>query len=103
MIDQGSERWANAEIFRMLGDSERAGLGGNILARKFYLQALGIARKQNAKLWELRTSVGLARLMRDEGETSTAQELLAPIYAWFSEGQDTPDLTDAKGLLDEFS
>ncbi|MBV8095684.1 MAG: hypothetical protein JO110_21140 [Acetobacteraceae bacterium] len=66
-----------------------------------YLQALTIARGQGARLWELRAATGLARLWHDEGKVTEARDLLAPIYGWFTEGFDTPDLKEAKALLDE--
>jgi predicted ATPase len=61
---------------------------------------LSIAQEQGAKLWELRAAVSLARLWRDQGRRAEARDLLAPIYGWFTEGFDTPDLKDAKALLD---
>ncbi|XWN32960.1 MAG: adenylate/guanylate cyclase domain-containing protein [Devosia sp.] len=103
MTEEGSESWANAEVFRMLADAARLGVGGDVVARDDYRRALAIAREQNAKLWELRAATGLARLMRDGGETSNAIDLLAPVYGWFTEGSDTCDLTEAKALLDELS
>ena len=60
--------------------------------------AIGVTRPR-----ELRTSVRLACLMRNEGDTEGARELLTPIYTWFTEGNDTPDLTEAKRLMDELS
>jgi len=60
-----------------------------------------IAREQEAKLWELRASVSLARLRRDQGHRAEAHDLLASVYGWFTEGFDTPDLKEAKALLDE--
>ena len=63
-------------------------------------QALALAQQQSAKLWELSAATSLARLWRDQGKRTEARELLAPIYGWFTEGFDTPDLTDAKALLD---
>jgi predicted ATPase len=60
-----------------------------------------MAREQEAKLWELRAAVALARLDRDQGRRSEAHDLLAPIDGWFTEGFDTPDLKAAKALLDE--
>jgi predicted ATPase len=54
-----------------------------------------------AKSWELRAATSLARLWRDQGERVEARDLLAPIYGWFSEGFDTPDLKQAKAVLDE--
>jgi len=72
-------------------------------AAEFYKQALAIAKEQRAKLWELRAAVALAKLGRDQGCRSEAHDLLAPVYGWFTEGFDTPDLEDAKAVLDELS
>jgi class 3 adenylate cyclase/predicted ATPase len=70
-------------------------------AEELYREALRIARKQEAKLWELRAAASLARLRRDQGRRGEARDLLAPVYAWFTEGFDTADLREAKALLDE--
>ena len=70
-------------------------------AEELYREALRIARKQEAKLWELRAAASLARLRRDQGRRGEARDLLAPVYAWFTEGFGTPDLKEAKALLDE--
>ena len=70
-------------------------------AEELYRKALSIAREQEAKLWELRATVSLARLWRDQGHRAEARDLLAPVYGWFTEGFDTADLKDAKALLDE--
>ena len=64
-------------------------------------QAIAVARRQSAKLWELRAATSLARLWRDQGKRTEARDLLAPIYGWLTEGFDTPVLQDAKALLDE--
>jgi class 3 adenylate cyclase/tetratricopeptide (TPR) repeat protein len=72
-------------------------------AEDCYQHALAVARKQQAKFWELRASMGLARLWRDQGKSTEARNLLAPIYGWFTEGLDTPVLMDAKALLDELA
>jgi predicted ATPase len=66
-------------------------------------RALAIARKQKAKFWELRASVSLGRLWRDQGKRDEAHDLLAPIYGWFTEGFDISDLKEAKGVLDDVS
>ena len=66
-------------------------------------QAIAVARRQSAKLWELRASTSLARLWRDQGKRTEARDLLAPIYGWFTEGFDTPVLQDAKALLDQLT
>jgi predicted ATPase len=63
-------------------------------------RALSVARQQQAKSWELRAAMSMARLWRDQGKPQQARELLAPIYGWFTEGFDTRDLKEAKGLLD---
>ena len=70
-------------------------------AEELYRKALSIAEEQEAKLWQLRATVGLARLRRDQGRPAEGRDLLAPIYGWFSEGFDTADLKEAKALLDE--
>ena len=60
-------------------------------------RALAVARQQQAKSWELRAAMSLARLWRDQGKVQQARELLAPVYGWFTEGFDTRDLKEAKG------
>jgi predicted ATPase len=69
-------------------------------AQGYYVRALATARQQQAKSWELRASVSLARLRRDQGKVQQARELLAPVYGWFTEGFDTRDLKEARALLD---
>jgi predicted ATPase len=66
-------------------------------------QAIAVARRQSAKLWELRAATSLARLWRDQGKRTEARDLLVPIYGWLTEGFDTPVLQDAKALLDELN
>jgi class 3 adenylate cyclase len=72
-------------------------------AEASFHQSLAIARRQSAKPFELRASTSLARLWRDQGKRTEARDLLAPIYGWFTEGFDTPDLKEAKALLEELS
>jgi class 3 adenylate cyclase/tetratricopeptide (TPR) repeat protein len=72
-------------------------------AETSFRDAINVARQQSAKLWELRASTSLARLWRDQGKCTEARDLLAPIYGWFTEGFDTPDLKEAKGLLEELA
>jgi predicted ATPase len=69
-------------------------------AEACFQQALAIARRQQAKAWELRTATSLARLWQHQGKRAEARELLAPIYGWFTEGFDTTDLQEAKALLE---
>jgi predicted ATPase len=63
-------------------------------------RALEVARQQNARSFELRSAISLARLWRDRGQRREARDLLAPVYGWFTDGFDTPDLREAKALLD---
>ena len=70
-------------------------------ARAYFERALAISRQQQAKSWELRAAMSMARLWRDQGKRKEARELLAPVYGWFTEGFDTLDLKEAKALLDE--
>ena len=71
--------------------------------QELYRKALSIAEEQEAKLWELRAAMSLAQLWRDQGRPAEARDLLASIYGWFTEGFDTPDLREAKALLDELA
>ena len=72
-------------------------------AEAYFERALAVAREQQAKSWELRAAVSLARLWHDHGKPQHARELLAPVYGWFTEGFDTRDLKEAKALLDELA
>jgi hypothetical protein len=74
--------------------------GQTAAAEELYRKALSIAEEQGAKLWELRAAVSLARLRRDQSRLTEARDLLATVYGWFTEGFDTPDLKEAKALLD---
>ncbi len=96
------ERLHSAEILRLKGWmlSLQGDLDG---AERNFLASLDWARRQQAKMWELRTSTSLARLWLSQGKRQDAYELLAPVYGWFTEGFDTKDLQDAKSLLDELA
>jgi predicted ATPase len=72
-------------------------------AEACFQQALAIARRQQAKSWELRAAMSLSHLWQQQGKSSEARELLAPIYGWFTEGFDTADLQEAKALLEELA
>ena len=73
------------------------------IAEERFREALDIARRQEAKLWEVRAAGSLARLWSRQGRRTEARNLLAPVYGWFTEGFDTPDLKEAKALLDELA
>ena len=64
-------------------------------------QSIDVARRQNAKSWELRGATSLARLWGRQGRCAEARDLLAPVYTWFTEGFDTADLKQSKALLDQ--
>ncbi len=70
---------------------------------QYFERAVEVARQQQAKSWELRAAMSLARLWRDQGKVQQARELLAPVYGWFTEGFDTRDLKEAKALLEELA
>ena len=72
-------------------------------AEAYFQRALTVARQQQAKSWELRAAMSVARLWRDQGKPRQARELLAPVYGWFTEGFDTCDLKEAKVLLEELA
>jgi predicted ATPase len=93
------ERWFEAEIHRLRGELLRDS-GDHASAAACFRTAIDVAQHQNAKLWELRSSVSLAEMLRDQGKRTEARELLAPVYDWFTEGFDAPDLTEAKALLE---
>jgi len=100
LVERTGERWFAAELNRHRG---RLLLrqGQAEAAEELYLRARGIAREHEAKLWELRAAVSLARLWRDQGRRAAGRDQLAPVYGWFTEGFATPDLKEAKALLDE--
>jgi class 3 adenylate cyclase/tetratricopeptide (TPR) repeat protein len=94
------ERLSYAEILRLKG--WMLWLKGDLEgAQQNFLSSLDWARRQQAKMWELRTSTSLARLWQSQGKHRDAYQLLAPVYEWFTEGFDTKDLQNAKALLAE--
>ena len=100
IVDRTGERWFLAELNRHKGQLLLR-QGQSEAAEELYLKALSIAREQEAKLWELRAAMSLARLRRDQGRRAKARELLTPVYNWVTEGFDTQDLKEARSLLEE--
>jgi predicted ATPase len=98
---QTGQLFFDADLHRLDGDLLLATGGSADEAAARYHRALAIAREQGARSFELRAAMSLARLWRDQGKRADARELLAPVYAWFTEGFDTRDLIDAKALLAE--
>ena len=100
-IETTKERWFEAEANRLAGEfSLKSPEQDAVKAQAYFEGALAVARQQQAKSWELRAAMSMARLWRDQGPEQ-ARELLAPLYGWFTEGFGTRDLKEAKALLDE--
>jgi predicted ATPase len=98
------ERAYEAEVHRVKGELLLArSPSDQAEAETCFHEALEVARRQSAKSWELRAATSLARLWQRQGREREARELLAPVYAWFTEGFDTQDLKDAKALLEELA
>jgi len=97
-----TERYWCPETLRLRGEIRRR-QDEEELAEADFRDAIALAREMSAKAWELRAATSLARLWRDQGKRAKARDLLAPIYGWFTEGFDTPDLKEAKALLDELA
>ena len=102
MVEITQERWAEAEMHRLKG-SILLQMHQPVAAEDCYRHALAVARRQNAKFWELRAAASLARLWRDQGKHTAARGLLSPCYEWFTEGLETPVLRDGKELLDQLA
>jgi predicted ATPase len=101
-VESSKEKWCEAEVHRMAGEiALKSPAPDTEKAERYFDRALAGARQQQAKWWELRAAISMARLWRDQGKSQQARELLAPIYGWFTEGFDMVDLRDAKALLDE--
>jgi predicted ATPase len=103
-VETTGERWCEAEVNRVAG--EIASLSPEpekAKAEEYFDRALEVSRKQQAKSWELRAAMSMARLWRSRGKPQQARELLAPVYGWFTEGFDTRDLKEAKALLEELA
>jgi class 3 adenylate cyclase/predicted ATPase len=99
IVERTGQRWFAAELNRHKGELLLR-QGHTEASVKLYYKALSIAREQEAKLWELRAALSLAQLRCDQGCQAEARDLLAPVYGWFTEGFDTLDLKEARGLLE---
>jgi predicted ATPase len=102
-METTQEKWHEAEVNRVAGEiALKSPEPDETKAEGYFERALTVARQQQAKSWELRAAMSLARLWRDQGKQQ-ARELLAPVYGWFTEGFDTLDLKEAKALLEELA
>jgi predicted ATPase len=103
-IETTKERWCEAEVNRVAGEIALKSPERNVVkAEASFDRAIEVARKQQAKSWELRAAMSMARLWRDQGKRDQARDLLTPVYGWFTEGFDTLDLKEAKALLGELA
>jgi tetratricopeptide (TPR) repeat protein len=103
-VERSKEKWCEAEVHRIAGEiALKSPQPDATKAEKYFERALEVARQQQAKSWELRAAMSMARLWRDQGKREEARELLAPVYGWFTEGFDTRDLKEAKELLEELA
>jgi len=103
-VETTKEKWCEAEVHRTAGEIALLSREPDAAkAEAYFERALAVARQQQAKSWELRAAVSMARLWGDQGKRDAARELLAPVYGWFTEGFDTLDLKEAKTLLDELA
>jgi class 3 adenylate cyclase/predicted ATPase len=100
-VETTKESWYEAEVNRVAGEiALKSPEPDAAKAEAYFERALAVAREQQAKSWELRAAMSMARLWRDQGKRQQARDLLAPVYGWFTEGFDTLDLKEAKVLLD---
>jgi class 3 adenylate cyclase/predicted ATPase len=103
-VEATKETWCEAESHRVAGEIALKSPEANAPnAQAHFERALAVARAQQAKSWELRAAMSMARLLRDQGKRDEARDQLAPVYGRFTEGFDTLDLKDAKALLDELN
>jgi predicted ATPase len=101
LADTTNERWCASELYRLKGALLlQQSVDNQAEAETCFLHALALAPNQQAKSFELRTATSLARLWQQQGKRQEAYSLLAPLYAWFTEGFDTTDLQEAKALLE---
>jgi len=120
LIDKSELRVFKAELYRLKGEltlqkfqvqgskfqinnPQSAFPNPQSEAEAYFLRAIEIAQKQQAKSWELRASTSLARLWQQQGKKTEAHKLLADVYNWFTEGFDTKDLQEAKALIEELN
>jgi predicted ATPase len=105
VVNNSGERHWEAELYRLKGELLLNAEGGvrkaALTAEECFHQALAMARRQQARSFELRAALSLSRLWQQQGKRDAARELLAEVYGWFTEGFDTADLREARALLDE--
>lgn len=101
LMEKNDDRNTEAELYRVRGELLLQGGASAAEAEACFRRAIEIAKRQEAKSWELRAAMRLARLWQRQGKIAEARRALAEIYGWFTEGFDTADLKEAKALLNE--
>jgi tetratricopeptide (TPR) repeat protein len=102
LIKKKEEQYITAEIYRIRGDILAAKQDVSA-AEKDYLEAISVAKKQEAKFWELKAVTSLAQLWHQQGKTEEAKQILSEVYDWFTEGFEHKDMKAARLLLNELS
>ncbi len=103
VMQRCDERYMEAELYRLKGELLWMRGEPESEVEKYFHQAIEVSRRQQAKSWELRATMSLSRLRQKQGRNEEARQMLAEIYGWFTEGFNTPDLIEAKALLDSLS
>lgn len=110
LIEKTKERLWQAEVYRLMGEAirlrdrdEGRSVAESVDAEEYFRRAIECAQQQQGKMYELKAIMSLSRLWRDQGKRAEAHDLLAGVYGWFTEGFDTPDLIEAKTLLESLS
>jgi predicted ATPase len=102
-VEKYDERYMEAEIYRLKGELLRMRGAPENEVENYFQRAIDISRRRLAKSWELRATVSLSRLWQSQGKREEARQILQEIYSWFTEGFTTPDLLEAKALLEDLS
>ena len=102
-VETTKEKWCEAEVHRIAGEIALDVAASRMQRKRKRISSVRsrLRAQQQAKSWELRAAMSMARLWRDQGKRDEARDLLAPVYGWFTEGFDTRDLKDAKAMLTE--
>jgi class 3 adenylate cyclase/predicted ATPase len=103
-VETTKEKWCEPDILRIAGEIALISRERDaVKAETYFERGLAVAREQQAKSWELRVAMSMARLWKSQGRRQQARDLIAPVYGWFTEGLETLDLREAKALLDELA
>jgi predicted ATPase len=102
-VEKYDERYMEAEIYRLKGELLRMRGEPENEVENYFRQAIELSRRQQAKSWELRATMSLSRLWQKQGKREEARTILEEVYSWFTEGFTTPDLSEAKALLEDLS